>query len=175
MAESGPGEKTEQPTPKRIKDARKKGQVFKSNDLTQAFLFLTAAGILVATGGLLVNELKGLLIEFFQPAVLTGRLGSDELLRRTAYAWFRGLLYTTPLMGALCVVAGAVTFLQVKALFAPEVLKPKLEKINPLKNFQNIFLKARTYLNLLKNIIKFVIVAAIIYYTLKSSFRDVAL
>jgi flagellar biosynthesis protein FlhB len=174
MADSGPGEKTEQPTPKRIREARKKGQVFKSNDLTQAFLFLTASGILVFTGGTLVNQLKGLMVEFFQPAVLTGQLETDDLLRRTGEACFRGLLYTAPLMGALCIVAASVTFLQVQALFAPEVIKPKMEKLNPVKNFQNIFLKARTYLNLLKNIVKFAIIGALIYYTLKSSLRDVA-
>jgi flagellar biosynthesis protein FlhB len=170
-----PGEKTEQPTPKRIKDARKKGQVFKSNDLTQAFLFLTAAGILVTTGGSLVLELKALLIQFFQPDVLTGEMRSDELLRRTGDAWFRGLLSMAPLMAALCVVAACVTFLQVKALFAPEVLKPKFEKINPAKNFENLFLKPRAYLNLLKNIVKFAIVTALVFYMLKSSLGDIAL
>jgi flagellar biosynthesis protein FlhB len=169
------GEKTEQPTPKRIKEARKKGQVFKSNELTQSFLFLTAAGILVATGGSMITSLKALMTEAFQPQMLTGQLRPDELLRRTGDAWFRGLIQTAPLMGALCVVAGAVTFLQVKALFAPEVLKPKLDKINPLKNFQNMFFKAKTYVGLVKNIVKFAIVAALIYFTLKSSVRDVAL
>src|SRR5512138_2382137 len=167
------GEKTEQPTPKRIKDARKKGQVFKSNDLTQAFLFLTAAGILVATGGSIVIELKSLLLQFFQPGVLTGEMQADELMRRTGNAWFKGLISTAPLMFALCAVAASVTFLQVKALFAPEVLKPKFDKINPVKNFQNTFLKPRTYINALKNVVKFVIVAALVYYTLRSSLRDV--
>jgi type III secretion YscU/HrpY family protein len=170
-----PGEKTEQPTPKRIKEARKKGQVFKSNDLTQAFLFLTAAAILVTTGGSLVLQLKTLLIQFFQPDVLTGELKPDELLRRTGEAWFHGLLSAAPLMGGLCVVAVCVTFLQVRALFAPEVLKPKFDKLNPAKNFQNMFLKPRTYLNLLKNIVKFVIVTVIVYYMLKSSIADIAL
>jgi flagellar biosynthesis protein FlhB len=80
-----------------------------------------------------------------------------------------------PLMAALCVVAACVTFLQVKALFAPEVLKPKFEKINPAKNFQNLFLKPRAYLNLLKNIVKFAIVTAIVFYMLKSSLSDIAL
>ena len=175
MADAGTGEKTEQPTPKRIRDARKKGQVFKSNDLTQAFLFLTASGILVVAGGSLVNQLKMLLTEFLQPSMLTGQMSSDELLRRMGHAWFNGLLYTAPLLGALCVVAASITFLQVQALFAPEVLKPKFEKLNPAKNFQNMFLKSRTYLNLLKNVVKSVIVIVLIYYTLKSSFRDVAL
>ena len=46
------GQKTEQPTEKRIRDSRKKGQVFKSNDLTQALLFMTAAGVLSFAGSL---------------------------------------------------------------------------------------------------------------------------
>jgi flagellar biosynthesis protein FlhB len=167
------GNKTEQPTPKRIREARRKGQVFKSNDLTQAFLFMAGAGILVATGGVLVNELKLLLTGAFQPSVLSGEMQHDEMLRRFGDAWFRMLLATAPLMAALVVVSGAVTFLQVQSLFAPEVLKPKLEKINPLKNFENIFLKGKTYLTLLMNAIKFVIVAAVIFYTIRSSLRDI--
>jgi flagellar biosynthesis protein FlhB len=55
------------------------------------------------------------------------------------------------------------------------VLKPDLDKINPLKNFQNMFFKARTYIDLVKNLVKFVIVTAVVYYTLKSSLRDVVL
>ena len=165
-------DKTEQPTPKRIREARRKGQVFKSNDLTQAFLFMTSAGILVATGGTLVNELKVMLAGAFQPAVLSGEMPQDEMLRRFGDAWFRMLLATAPLMAALVVVSSAVTFFQVQALFAPEVLKPKLEKIDPFKNFQNIFLTGKTYVNLLMNIIKFAIVTAVIYYTIRSSLRD---
>ena len=45
------GDKTEQPTPKRLQDARKKGQVFKSKDLVQALLFVTAAAVLSDTHG----------------------------------------------------------------------------------------------------------------------------
>lgn len=166
------GDKTEQPTPKRVRQARQKGQVFKSNDLTQAFLFMTGAGILVATGGTLVNELKLLLAAAFQEGVLTGEMAHAEMLQRFGDAWLRMLLATAPLMAALFIVSGAVTFLQVQALFAPEVLKPKLEKIDPFKNFQNLFLKGKTYLNLLMNMIKFAIVAVVIYYTIRGSLSD---
>ena len=65
-----PGEKTEQPTPKKLQDARKKGQVSKSNDLTQAFLFLTAAGVLSLGGGAYVAELQQLMKDFFRPEML---------------------------------------------------------------------------------------------------------
>ncbi len=169
------GEKTELPTPKRLKDARKKGQVCKSNDLTQAFLFLTAAGVLATVGGTYVSELKKLMIDFFRPEILKGGMTFDEMLRRMGYAWARLLLLSAPLLGSLFLVSAATNFLQVRALFAPEVLKPKLDKLNPLKGFQNIFLKSRTYLELIKNLVKFAVVVALIQHTLHSALRDVVL
>ena len=56
-----PGDKTEQPTPKRVNEARKKGQVFKSRDLIQALLFMTAAAVLTAGGPAYVSELRDLM------------------------------------------------------------------------------------------------------------------
>lgn len=169
------GEKTEQPTPKRLREARKKGQVAKSNDLTQAVLFLTAVGVLSAGGGAYVSELRAMMTGLFQPHMLTGTLSDDELVRRTGYAWGRFLLLTTPLLGALFVASAAMNFLQVKALFSMEVIKPKLEKLNPIKGFQNLFFKARTYLELLKTLIKFVVILAVAYTAFLGSLRDVIL
>ena len=170
-----PGEKTEQPTPKRLQDARKKGQVSKSNDLTQAFLFLTAIGVLVLGGGTFVAELKKMMLDFFRPEVLSGGMPHDEMVRRMGEAWARFLLLSAPLMVALMAVAAGVGFLQVQALFAPEILKPKFEKIDPLKGFQNIFFKPRTYLELCKNVLKLGLIGFLMYKILGNSVRDVIL
>jgi flagellar biosynthesis protein FlhB len=169
------GEKTEQPTPKRLREARKKGQVAKSQDVTQAVLFLVAAGVLAAGGGAYITELRAVMTGLFEPRLLTGMLADDELIRRTGYAWSRALLLILPLLGALFVAAVAMNFLQVKALFSMEVVKPKLEKLNPIKGFQNLFFKGRTYLELLKTLVKFSIVFAVAYTTLMHSLRDVIL
>src|SRR5215831_276314 len=169
------GEKTEQPTPKRLKEARKKGQVAKSQDLTQAVLFLVAVGVLAAGGSAYVSNLRALMTEIFQPSMLTGKLQDDELLRRTGHAWGRGLLLALPLMGSVFIAAAAVDFLQVKALFSLEVIQPKLEKIDPFKGFQNKFFKARTYLELLKSAVKFAVLFAVAYAALKSSLPDLVL
>jgi flagellar biosynthesis protein FlhB len=168
-------DKTEQPTAKRLKEARKKGQVAKSQDLTQAVLFLVAVGVLAAGGSAYVSELRGMMTDIFQPAMLTGKLPDDELLRRTGYAWARGMLPALPLLGSLFIAAAAVNFVQVKALFSLEVIKPTLEKIDPLKGFQNKFFKARTYLELLKTVAKFIILFALAYTSLKNSLRDIVL
>src|SRR5439155_17375736 len=73
-------DKTEQPTPKRLNEARKKGQVAKSNDLTQAFLFMTGVGVISAGGSYYVAELLNLIRESFQPERLTGQLPLDQVL-----------------------------------------------------------------------------------------------
>jgi len=57
------GEKTEKPTPKRIKDARERGQVAASRDLTMAVGTLAATGALVFAGGLMLHRLTGILRE----------------------------------------------------------------------------------------------------------------
>ena len=170
-----PGEKSEPPTPKRLQEARKKGQIFKSNDLTQALLFLTAAAVLSGAGGGYVVELRQMMKEFFQPAMLTGQIAQEAILQRIGTAWARFLLLSAPLLGALFVASAAANFLQVKVLFAPDILKPKLDKLNPLKGFQNIFLKSRTYLEAIKNLIKFIVIFWLVYNSIRSSWRDIVL
>jgi flagellar biosynthesis protein FlhB len=113
--------------------------------------------------------------DLFQPHMLTGTLPDDELIRRTGHAWSRALIPMLPLLGCLFVAAAAMNFLQVKALFSMEIIKPKLEKIDPLKGFQNKFFKARTYLELLKTAIKFTVIFAVAYTALMGSLRDVIL
>jgi flagellar biosynthesis protein FlhB len=111
----------------------------------------------------------------FQPDWLTGKLASDEVLRRTGAVWGRQLILLAPLLGALFMVAGAVTFFQVKALFAPAVLKPKFDRLNPIKGFQNVFFKGRTYLEAAKTVIKFATVLALCFFTIRGDLRQIIL
>lgn len=168
-----PGEKTEQPTPKKIKDARQKGEVFKSRDLIQALLFMTAATVLVAGGPAYVSQLRDLLKQFFQPQVMRGDMPIDAMLTRLGDAWTKSMLLSTPLLGALLVMAVAANFLQVKALFAPEAIKPKFDKLNPLNGFKNTFFSAKTYLELAKNLIKFTVVLWLLWSTIRGAIRDI--
>lgn len=170
-----PGEKTEQPTAKRIRDARKKGQVFKSQDITQAILFLTAAGILAAGGGMLTDQLRKLLGEFLNPELLRTAIEPATLLDRLGAAFARLLLITAPMMIALALVSAMAVFLQVKPLFSADVVKPQIDKLNPLKGFQNIFFKSKTYIELLKNLLKFAIVLALAYAAIRGSLHDAVL
>jgi type III secretion YscU/HrpY family protein len=169
------GDKSEQPTPKRLEDARKKGQICKSRELTVSVLFMVGAAVLAFGGSTFGDKLQGLMVEFLQPVMLSGQLSSDALLRHFGDAWARSLLLLAPLLGALFIAAIAISFLQVKSLFSFEVIKPKFEKLNPIQGFQNLFFKSNTYIELAKNLIKLVIVGYLCYTTIKSSLRDVVL
>jgi flagellar biosynthesis protein FlhB len=81
-----PGEKTEQPTQKRLNDSRKKGEVFKSKDFVQALLFMVAAAVLTAGGPAYVSELRDLMKESFTPAVMQGTMPANAILSRMGYA-----------------------------------------------------------------------------------------
>src|SRR5689334_11842973 len=139
-------QKTEKPTPKKIRDSRKKGQVAKSRDLTQAVLFLVFLGVLSLGGPAFIGQAESLLRDSFQPALLTGQLGNDEILRNLEHAATRFLLLCAPFLGAVFLAAIAVEMVQVRPLLAAEAIKFKPEKLNVIKGLQNIFFKPRTYL-----------------------------
>ena len=80
-------------------------------------------------------------------------------------------LLSAPLLCGLVAVSLGVSFVQVRALFAAEIIKPKFEKLNPLAGFQNIFFKPRTYLELGKNLLKLCIVAWLAYKFVGSSIQ----
>ena len=168
-------QKTEKPTPKKIRDSRKKGQVAKSRDITQAILFLVSVGVLAAGGPAFLTQAKALFRDSFQPAALTGQLAADEILHRFGSAWVRFLLLSAPLLAALFTAAAAIEFLQVRALFAPEAIRFKPEKLNIVKGLQNIFFKPRSYLELLKHLVKFAMVSGLVYTMIRSSLRDIIL
>lgn len=167
------GDKSEQPTPKRMNEARKKGQVFKSRDFIQSLLFITAAAVLAAGGPTYFTELSDLMKQFFQPDMMRGDMPMNAMLSRMGFAWSKFLVLSAPLLGALVVAAVAANFVQVKALFAAEIIKPKFEKLNPLAGFKNIFFSSRTYIELVKNLIKFGVIFWVLYSSIKGSMRDI--
>jgi flagellar biosynthesis protein FlhB len=169
-------DKSEQPTPKRLKDARKKGQVSKSHDLTQAFLFITIAGVLMLAGKHFVDSFKSSMLQFFEPATLGGNLSESAIIARFGNAFSNFLLLSAPLLGATFIASIAVNFVQLGGpIFAFEALSPKFTKLNPVQGFQNIFFKSRTYLELAKNLIKFAVILWLAYSTVRANTRDVIL
>lgn len=169
-------DKTEQPTPKKLADARKKGQVSKSTDLTQAALFLVSGAMLSATGPMLVDQLKAFMMESLDPKLISGPLDGKILGARIANAAVRFLVLIMPFCAALMVASIAVNFAQAGGLvFSAEALSPKFSKLNPVSGLQNMLIKPKTYIELVKNLLKFVVILWLAYSTVMPDLRDLIL
>jgi flagellar biosynthesis protein FlhB len=170
MSESS-GEKTEQPTQKKLDDARKKGQVAKSQDLVSAALLVGSMGIVfLLTGNFIGGQIVGLTQKSIQQAAtFRGELdmatAGDVLLEGlTTLA-----LTLAPLFLVVFILAALVGYIQVGALFSTEALKPDMNRLNPFTAFQQKFFKSRTYIEFAKTILKLVIATGIASYTILGS------
>ncbi len=168
------GEKTEQPTDKKLRDARQKGQVARSQDLTQAILFLVAAATLQSAGGGIVSSLRGMMMESYRPEIFRAAFSEAQLFRWTGEWWKTALMIQLPLMGSLFFTAAAVGYLQVRGVFSLESLKPSFNKLNPLEGLKRIFGKPRTYIDLAKNLLKLIIIGFLAYKATRGMMHEIA-
>jgi flagellar biosynthetic protein FlhB len=171
---NGVGEKTEKPTEKRLRDARRKGQVSKSQDLTSAFLLITVVVILAATGpwagARLALTMRDSLI---RAAAFKGSLDMHAALSAILSGVYSLAIAIAPLFVGLVAIGVLVTYLQVGPVFAFEPVKPTLNRLNPVEGFKNKFLKARPYLELCKTVLKIIVIGAVTCLTLWDSRNDV--
>lgn len=159
------GDKTEQPTAKKLQDARKKGQVPKSRDLTSTVELLAWMGVLVLglgyATGLLVHLMNEALAGFVQPFSL-----SAPALGTRAWDTFLWLCALTLLPAA---AVGIVTeFLQAGPVFSGEKLKPKAENLNPVEGIKRMF-TMDNLIEVLKSLAKTALLLAIGWLVLRAA------
>lgn len=149
-------ERTEQPTPKRLKDAREKGQVPRSRELTMTLVMLAGASTLLLTGGRYVQRLAGVLQRGF--TVERENLFDDSFIFGYLGTQFGdGLLTVAPKLIILLVVALMAPALIGGWNFSQKALVPKFEKLNPVKGLKKIF-GPRGLMELVKALGKFLLV-----------------
>lgn len=159
MADGQSQERTERATPKRLRDAKRKGQVPRSRELNTALVLTVAALTLYYSGPFLGEGLMG----YMERALTLGpRDLADPLVlfSRIRDAAVDMLFLFLPLMLVMVVTAlGAPALLGGWAL-SGELLVPKLERLNPVKGFARIF-SARGLVELVKGILKLVVVGGV--------------
>lgn len=166
-------EKSEEPTPKKLRDARMKGQVAKSQDINAAFLFITAFSVLIAIGGGLTANLKVLMKEYFEK-ISSPDLTADAYNTLGVDVLFRLLGFVMPILIANFIVAVFVNYFQVGSLFTFQTMKPELKKLNPLNKIKQWF-SPMAVIELLKSSIKLTICLVMAYVILKDSMRPLVL
>ncbi|MEX0961307.1 MAG: type III secretion system export apparatus subunit SctU [Simkaniaceae bacterium] len=160
-------EKSEKATPKKLRDARKKGQVAKSQDFPAALTFIVSISGMVIMSGFFYKKLASYMVNNFNaikdsPKMETQAAGYISAALHTILSSSIPLIIVVSLTGVL------VGFLVVGPTFSMEAMKPDIKRLNPVDNLKNMF-KLKTFIELLKSIIKITGAFILIYTVLKKS------
>jgi flagellar biosynthetic protein FlhB len=152
-------ERTEQPTQKRLDDARRKGQIPRSRDLTAAAVMLAGGTALYMLGGQIGANLHGLMS---RGLTLTREqaLDTTHLLPALASAASAGLRACAPVFGVIMLAAILAPLALGGWSFSGQSLAPKFERLNPLEGVKRMF-AMRSLMELLKALAKFGVVAVV--------------
>ncbi len=151
--------KTEDPTPKKLEEARKKGQVPMSREINNWVMLCAGTLIILAMGPGMMTGIADVMRTYFErahdmPPVPGGmQFVVIEGLKET----FRFM--AIPLL-LLMVAAIIGPMIQIGPLFAPEIIKMDLSKVSPIKGFGRLF-SMRSILEFVKGILKLVVVSIV--------------
>jgi type III secretion protein U len=165
------GDKTEKPTPKRIADARRKGDVAKSRDATSLAVLLVWLITLVFAVGFAGTRLAGLFEASF---TLIARGGSfADVAASLGWSAVLVLLAITAMTLIPAAAAGLLAeFLQTGGVFALDKVKPSLDKLNPFEGLKRMF-SLDNIVELLKTLAKAALVIGITWIVLRASLGDI--
>ena len=159
MSQDSSQNKTESASPKRRRDARKRGQVPRSRDLTTALVLATGAGLLIGTSGSIVRGAQELMRKAlsFDSSVLTDPGQMPNVLGRT---FVEAMSLLMPVLLGLLVMALAGPMLLGGWNFSTQAMMPDLNRVNPLKGLGRMF-SMNGLVELLKSLLKFMLLATV--------------
>lgn len=143
-------EKTEEATPKKKSDSRKKGQIPKSKEVALALTLLASTLVISLLGQYAANGFSSTMIAFLNNYINTS-LDYDSVQKITFIAiWRIGAIFL-PIVLPILVLGVLANFVQTGALITSEPLKPDFSKLNPINGFKRIF-SMRTVMELFKDL-----------------------
>jgi type III secretion protein U len=159
------GEKTEQPTAKKIRDARQRGEVAKSKDFTQTVLVVALFAYLVAAGNHITEQIMELMV---LPAKFIGTDFREAISIIIVEMLQAAFLILMPVLLIVLVLGIFIEGFQTGLNISFEALKPSAKKLNVISNAKNIFSK-NNFVEFLKNFVKVGIISFITYILVKDA------
>lgn len=156
MAQQKSGDQTEKPTPKRLRDARREGQVAKSRELTSTVLVLGWLAVMWLVGPYLIDRIAALFEATFRSfddpaaALRTLSLSAGESL----FVLTLLLLLPAALLGLL------VEFLQAGPMFVLKRVQPRMSHLDPVQGFKRMF-SQENLVEVVKSLVKTTALVAI--------------
>ncbi|MGZ5985088.1 MAG: flagellar biosynthesis protein FlhB [Caulobacteraceae bacterium] len=171
MADTDPESKTEEPTGKRLSEARSKGDVAKSMDLPQWASLAAVCGVVFMSGGWLASNLMASLEPFIAhpDSFVLQNNGAVEVARMGMMAALPIFVIVMACSAAAGVFANVV---QTGFLWAPDKIRPDLSKLSLLKGFGRLF-SVDSLVNFGKSLIKATVIGVIVWQTLKPHVTEI--
>jgi len=164
-------ERTEAPTPHRIAEARRKGQVARSVEVNTALVLVTGFWMMGPMTQRLASELGALTRDCLSSLAVRDELSVTGLLRGGIDWGLHFGLVLAPFIAALVVTGVGASVLQTGLLFSFEGLKPNLNKLNPLAGLRRMFSKQGA-IELAKASLKIAVVAAVAYSGIRKVYPE---
>ncbi len=164
MAESDNQDRTEQPTPKKLEEAKDRGQVAKSTELNSVAILIAGMLSFKAGSALFGRTLNGFMVATYHESsfiqITTESLPAQMMVFVKVFATL-----VLPVMGAIVLAALGSNLAQVGFMIAKKALVPKFSKINPLSGLKRMF-SSRSLVEMLKGVLKIIILGLIGFWVL---------
>ncbi len=165
MADTDPDSKTEEPTGKRLSEARSQGDVPKSTDLPQWASLAASAAVVFLCGGWMAQNLMNDLVPFIAHAdAFTLQNNGGVQVGRLALAAVLPIFMAVMCASAAGGIAG--NFIQTGFLWAPSKVKPDISKLSLFKGVSRLF-GTDSWINFGKSLLKATVIGVICWQTLK--------
>lgn len=160
-------DRTEAPTPRRLEEARRRGQVAMSTEVNTALIVLAGSLLLAPVGQQMAAQIMQIAHEILG-GLATTELTSTALFSGGLEVALRLGLAMAPLLGGLVLVGIVASVAQSGFLISAERLKPRLSKINPIAGAKNIF-SSRGAAELAKAVLKIALVGYVAYTAIREA------
>lgn len=162
--------KTEDPSARRLDEARKKGDVPKSMDLPQWASLAAVFAVIAIGGGWMLRKVAGDLLPFIaSPDAFEMSGEGARTMMWTAMMTVAAPISAVMLTAAFAGAAGSL--LQTGLLFTPDKLKPDLKKLSPLEGWKRLF-GADALFQFGKSTAKLIAIATVVWITFKPHSRE---
>lgn len=160
MAETSGQEKTEAPTPRKVRQAREEGNVARSTDLTAAFMMLASVVLMYVLGVRVVEGLSSSLQNMLLGVFSENPTRADDLQATFSYLGHILAITLVPLLLAMAAVGLIVSAGQVGPMLTGKPLKPQFSKLNPISGVKRLF-DARAAMRLVMSLAKVILIAGV--------------
>lgn len=162
--DSGSGEKTEEATPQRREEAREKGQIASSRELTSVGVLAASVAFITAYMPTYIKQIERFMTKSFE-SLSTRRIDQASILDFAFESWKTLLLLMLPVFAVTLIVATAATFLQTRFSFSWSRVAPDWSRLDPLEGIKRMF-NTQALAELLKSIAKMLAVGSVSYLIL---------